>query len=344
MPVKFSYIWIGSTEIPIFKWLSYPEPKEDIHVYTQFYNTQSDPNIFKSGKHIFYSGEFVMDEENANVVVRFMPSSKTVPRAIFNVRATSTSDSLCKFINQDRPNIKYIQLRLQELDNLEWKIKTFISKNMLSSEPKAIYDFLLNSSNITPYNDLITNWIRNKSNSSARQKKCLFMVTNPQNKLRRDIFFLLSRSINVDSAGKFCNNLSPDAIKPPRREDHDEYINYLKQYKFMITFENQSLPYYHTEKITNAFEAGVVPIYWGDPYITDVFDSRSFIHIKTYENPNQQWEAIKAAVQRVISALVNPKEYAEFFKYPPMKSEIQQSEDARVAQSIKLIAAELTSP
>lgn len=52
----------------------------------------------------------------------------------------------------------------------------------------------------------------------------------------------------------------------------------LKQYKFCICYENsRNLPGYITEKIFDAFTAGVVPIYWGDQSIKKVIPSECFI-------------------------------------------------------------------
>ena len=56
-----------------------------------------------------------------------------------------------------------------------------------------------------------------------------------------------------------------DITLPTIFAGYDEYIKILAQYKFMICFENKFRPHYLTEKLFNAFYAGVLPISWGDP-------------------------------------------------------------------------------
>ena len=346
MPLRFSYIWQGSDDIPLFKWLyscSGDRKETVVHVYSMFANRPVDPEIWRTGKRIFYSGEYIMDEEHADVVVRFMPADDNISqRQILSMQPQMSARSS----NTNRPGTRYIQLRLQELDAIEYKVNRLLVEGVLALENLAVIkDYLLSPVNITPYADMMLSWEKNNpvGLDDGARKFCLFMVSNPSCKLRNDTFMLLSRVGHVVSAGGFRNNLAPGVQHPPDRMNHTEHIKYLRQFRFMITFENQSLPHYHTEKITNAFEAGVIPIYWGDPCITDIYDARSFIHIPTLNNPNHQWEAVKQAINRVQEAHTNPAVYASYFRYPPMNEDRQKKEDARVAASLQAISEELES-
>lgn len=55
----------------------------------------------------------------------------------------------------------------------------------------------------------------------------------------------------------------------------------LADYCFSIVFENAAYPNYHTEKITDCFAQGVVPIYWGDPLIGNKFNEKGIIKWET---------------------------------------------------------------
>lgn len=66
----------------------------------------------------------------------------------------------------------------------------------------------------------------------------------------------------------------------------------LHEHKFTLAFENTSYPGYATEKIVDAFLAGTIPIYWGDPTITQHFNSKAFIQCLDEES-------ISDVVQRV---------------------------------------------
>lgn len=341
MQLRFSYIWQGADEIPIFKWLTPDKNANDelIHVYSMFINRPADSGIWKTGKRIFYSGEYIMDEEHADVVVRFMPADDKSARHVLSMY----SPYKLKIKTENRPSARYIQLRLQELDAIEWKINGLLKYGILDAQQSTnIRNYLLTLGNITPYADMMLSWREySMTNSIDKRKFCLFMVSNPNCKIRNDTFMLLSRVGHVVSAGGFRNNMAPGDAIPPVRKNHNDYIKYLSQFRFMITFENRSLPHYHTEKITNAFEAGVIPIYWGDPFITDMFDARSFIHIPTLDNPNEQWEAVKHAVECVKEAETNPTVYACYFQHPPISPDRVTSEDARVASSLAAISEEL---
>ena len=48
-------------------------------------------------------------------------------------------------------------------------------------------------------------------------------------------------------------------------------------YMFSVVMENESVPNYYTEKLTDCFAAGTVPIYWGATNIGHKFDDRGII-------------------------------------------------------------------
>lgn len=353
MPLRFGHIWPGSDHIPLFTWL-HSEAKqinqtvspenELIHVYSIFAEFPRDVELWSSGKRIFYSGESIMDESHADVVVGFMPAGSSSPRRVLYM---TPEYSMLEMWLDDRPSARYIQLRLQELDAIEWKIKQLRASDILAREPfEEVRNYLLTPSNTTPYADMMRSWAKHSTewtpDRTDDRKFCLFMVSNPACELRNEALNLFSSVGPVVSAGAFRNNLAPEEQRPPDRMRHDEYIKYLSQFRFMITFENMSLPHYHTEKITNAFEAGVVPIYWGDPLITELYDSRSFIHIPTRDDPNEQLEAVKQAFSKVHEAQNDPEVYASYFQHPPLPLDRQQKEDARVAASLREISDELS--
>lgn len=110
-----------------------------------------------------------------------------------------------------------------------------------------------------------------------RDKFCNFVYSNNwcQTEIRNRIFNELSEKYkHVDSGGKVMNNIG-GLVK----DKHE----FLKQYKFTLSIENSSYPGYSTEKITDAFAAGSIPIYWGDPRITEIFNPKSFIRINDFE-------------------------------------------------------------
>ena len=94
---------------------------------------------------------------------------------------------------------------------------------------------------------------------NKRENFCAYIVTNGGERdnvlLREQFFDKLSKYKKVDSGGRHRNNIGHFV------EDKHKW---LQNYKFNLCFENSSYPGYLTEKLFDAYNAGCVPIYWGD--------------------------------------------------------------------------------
>ena len=113
--------------------------------------------------------------------------------------------------------------------------------------------------------------------SDKEKKFCNFIYSNGESvmKERDEFFHLLSEYKQVDSGGKHLNNIGR------RIDDKREFQ---RQYKFSIAFENASANGYTTEKILQAFSAGTIPIYYGNPEISKEFNPKSFVNCHDYNN------------------------------------------------------------
>jgi len=121
------------------------------------------------------------------------------------------------------------------------------------------------------------------SNETRKKNRfCAFVVSNGTVTERNAIFTELSKYKRVDSAGKFMNNLGYVLA-----DTFAEKVNFLKNYKFCICYENKSISGYTTEKILHALVAGCVPIYWGDPHVTDHFNKDAFINANNMKDIDQ---------------------------------------------------------
>jgi hypothetical protein len=110
----------------------------------------------------------------------------------------------------------------------------------------------------------------------SKTRFCAFIHANPV--YYREAFFrALSRYKKIDAPGASMNNM-PSIDPMPGRLDWNAKIEFLRNYKFVIAFENASRPGYNTEKLTHAIEADCLPIYWGDPEIGRSFNVRRFIN------------------------------------------------------------------
>jgi hypothetical protein len=109
------------------------------------------------------------------------------------------------------------------------------------------------------------------------KKFCLFAVSNGNCNERNELFNKLNEYKKVDSCGKFMNNMNQSC---PQNHDSPEYYDFISNYKFMICFENSSVPNYFTEKLINAYYNGTIPIYWGCKNIEDYVDMDSILYLK----------------------------------------------------------------
>jgi len=53
----------------------------------------------------------------------------------------------------------------------------------------------------------------------------------------------------------------------------------LNDYMFQIVIENDKYPTYYTEKITDCFATGTIPIYWGTPTINEIFNPEGILEL-----------------------------------------------------------------
>jgi GR25 family glycosyltransferase involved in LPS biosynthesis len=113
-----------------------------------------------------------------------------------------------------------------------------------------------------------------------RKKFCAFVVTNPCNPVRNEAFHTLNEYKPVDSAGRLFNTMG-DTIFAGLGGGGGERmkVEFLKDYRFCLAYENQSSDGYVTEKLLHAKAAGCVPIYWGDPSVVKDFDENGFINL-----------------------------------------------------------------
>jgi len=104
---------------------------------------------------------------------------------------------------------------------------------------------------------------------ASKKKFCCMVVSNASAKERISFFNELSEYKQVDSGGKYLNNIGGAITNK---------MDFIKDYKFVIAFENSSYPGYTTEKIIQPFIVNSIPIYWGNPKIDLDFNPKAFLN------------------------------------------------------------------
>jgi len=98
--------------------------------------------------------------------------------------------------------------------------------------------------------------------------------------------FVKKKGIHLcHSFGKCYGRYKNTKIKDvPEGFMNEDLIDIYKDYKFVLTMENECKDGYITEKIINAFYSGAIPIYWGSKNINDFFNPESFINVNNFKS------------------------------------------------------------
>lgn len=141
---------------------------------------------------------------------------------------------------------------------------------------------------------------RDEARAIWRQKTkfCCMVVSNGLSKKRLNFFHTLSAYKTVDSGGRYMNNVGgPVADK----------LEFIRDYRFVISFENSSFPGYTTEKILDPLGVDSIPVYWGNPRVGEDFNKATYINYDDFGSDEKVIEEIirldndeDAALQKLI--------------------------------------------
>ncbi len=139
---------------------------------------------------------------------------------------------------------------------------------------------------------------------------CCMLVSNPKGKERNEFYEKLSKYKKVDSGGSYMNNIGG------RVKDKDVFI---KSYKFVLAFENASYNGYASEKLIEPLLVNSLPIYWGNPLISNDFNSKSFINVHEYSS-------FEKVIEEIIRIDNDDNEYLKYLEQPYFKNNIVSNE------------------
>ena len=129
---------------------------------------------------------------------------------------------------------------------------------------------------------------------------CAMVVSNPRSKERIDFYQKLDSLRSVASGGKYLNTTGALI--------HNK-IEFIQNYRFVLSYENESHPGYLTEKIFDAFLAKTIPIYWGDPLVNTVFNAKRFIDRSNFNSDEE-------CINEILRINADPQQYAKILSEP----------------------------
>ncbi|KQC02424.1 glycosyltransferase family 10 domain-containing protein [Pedobacter sp. Hv1] len=115
---------------------------------------------------------------------------------------------------------------------------------------------------------------------NSKSKFCNFLYSN-RVPYREEFFKQLSKYKKVDAPGKSMNNM-PSIDELFKGDMWERKRQFIAPYKFTIAFENYVYPGYQTEKLYDAMQSYSLPIYCGDPNISEIFNINSFVNVPDY--------------------------------------------------------------
>jgi alpha(1,3/1,4) fucosyltransferase len=107
---------------------------------------------------------------------------------------------------------------------------------------------------------------------------------------RNKFFKRLSKYKKIDSPGRCMNNMPPIGKHENAKKSRisinwaKEKLDFLKDYKFTIAFENEVLDGYTTEKLVHPLLVNSIPIYIGNKKVGRDFNKKCFIHHNDFKN------------------------------------------------------------
>jgi hypothetical protein len=112
----------------------------------------------------------------------------------------------------------------------------------------------------------------------TKTKFCCMVVSNPNSPKRLEFFKNLSKVKHVDSGGSVLNNIGGRVA---------DKVEFIKDYKFVISFENSEYDGYTTEKIMEPIHADCIPIYWGNKLVDKDFNAERFLDYNTFQSEEE---------------------------------------------------------
>lgn len=162
-----------------------------------------------------------------------------------------------------------------------------------------------------------------KKLTDNRNKFCAFIHSNTNATKRNEFLFKLSNYKKVDSGGMAFNNIGYRV---------ENKLEWLKDYKFCMCFENFSEYGYLTEKLLEGMMGGCIPIYWGSNSCKEEFNQKSFLNWHDFENDEQ-------LINKIIELDQNDEIYKQMYSEPYLidNKENNYMGDDRVVNFLKKI-------
>lgn len=139
------------------------------------------------------------------------------------------------------------------------------------------------------------------------KKNICVIISNPISEGRNLFIEELNKKVNIDFAGNYKNNVE----KVSHFHCSPGFIDFVSNYKVIISMENSKNDNYITEKILHGFAANTIPVYWGAKNVGDYFNEERFIHVKSFDMID-----IQKAIDEIMMVLNNDDVFVDIINKP----------------------------
>ncbi len=167
-------------------------------------------------------------------------------------------------------------------------------------------------------------YININDQEALNRKFCNFVYYNNDSgcgtEFRKTFVKRLMEYKKVDCPGKVLNNMTANLVGRFDGDWRKSKIDFVRNYKFTIAFENSVYKGYTTEKILHPIVGKSIPIYWGNPLVERDFNPEAFINCNGFENN------IDEIINRIIEIDQNDELYLKMIHEEPMSISFNTSE------------------
>lgn len=168
------------------------------------------------------------------------------------------------------------------------------------------------------------NYYKITDEEALNRKFCNFVYYNDNSgegtDFRKKFVKRLSEYKRVDCPGKVLNNMTANLIGRFDGDWRKSKVDFVKDYKFTIAFENTQYRGYTTEKVLHPFVGRSVPIYWGNPLVEKDINKNAIINCNGYE------QDIDKIIDKIIEIDQDSVKYLEMIHANPMSNEFNVHE------------------
>lgn len=246
----------------------------------------------------WYSG--FLDKTNPVHVDFFIELFKNVYNENCEIGNVTDSEILCEFdMLLDCPGsyVNYKKWKQTYLFNGESNMRTNPNLYDVVLWGERNYKNVVNVPLFVPYiycNKFIDKLTQLKQVTTIPNNDVCVIISNPRGEIRNSFLNALDQNFKVTYAGSYKNNTGGNI---PYTYNTPEFLQFVSQFKFIISMENSRNDTYITEKIIHGLLANTMPVYWGSDRVFDYFNNERILNLENAGSINSIINNMKELIQ-----------------------------------------------